>query len=215
MHKQGSFDHTPLYYPISDDDENVRKNAVSQAVNLSEDFYSKHLSHISIYTRLIRVVARILKWAKCFKSKTRIGHDVMSVSDLEEAKICVVRLVQSPLHSLLNSPSMLQHSPFVDDSGVIRVGGRLSQMSDSVHFKNPIILSKNSLFSTLVIRHSHLLTGHGGKGFTLNHVRQSGFFILNGVSLVKSILFKCVGCRRLRAKQCSQKNVRPSFRPCF
>ena len=31
------------------------------------------------------------------------------------------------------------------------------------------------------------------------------FFILNGVSLVKSILFKCVGCRRLRAKQCSQK----------
>ena len=100
---------------------------------------------------------------------------------------------------------MSQHSPFNDGFGVIRVGGRLSKMSDSVHFKNPIVLSRNSLFSTLVIRHSHLLTGHGGKGFTLNHVRQSGFFILNGVFLVKSILFKCVVCRRLRAKQCSQK----------
>ena len=43
------------------------------------------------------------------------------------------------------------------------------------------------------------------KGFTLNHVRQCGFFIINGVSLVKSIIFKCVGCRRLRAKQCTQK----------
>ena len=100
---------------------------------------------------------------------------------------------------------MQQHSPYVDDSGVIRVGGRLSRMSDSIQFKNPIILLKNSNFSTLVIRHSHLLTGHGGKGFTLNHVRQCGFFIINGVSLVKSIIFKCVGCRRLRAKQCTQK----------
>ena len=97
---------------------------------------------------------------------------------------------------------MLQHSPVVDDKGIIRVGGHLSRMSASSEFKNPIILPRNSLFSILVVRHSHLLTGHGGKGFTLNHVRQSGFFILNGVSLVKSILFKCVGCRRLRAKRC-------------
>ena len=100
---------------------------------------------------------------------------------------------------------MQQHSPYVDDSGVIRVGGRLSRMSDSIQFKNPIILPKNSPFSTLVIRHSHILTGHGGKGFTLNHFRQCGFVITNGVSLVKSIIFKCVGCRRLRAKQCTQK----------
>ena len=100
---------------------------------------------------------------------------------------------------------MLQHSPFIDNFGVIGVRGRLSQMSDSVHFNNPIILSKTSLFSSLVIRHSHLLTDHGGKGFTLNPVRQSGFFILNGVSLVKSIVFKFLGCRRRRAKQCSQK----------
>ena len=61
LQKQGSFDHAPLYYPISDEDENVRKNAVCQAVNFSEDFYSTRLSHISTYTRLIRVVARILK----------------------------------------------------------------------------------------------------------------------------------------------------------
>ena len=52
----------------------------------------------------------------------------MSVSDLEVAKLCVVRLVQSPLHSLLNSPAMLQHSPVVDNFGVIRVGGRLSNV---------------------------------------------------------------------------------------
>ena len=102
-------------------------------------------------------------------------------------------------------PNLQQFSPYVDDKGVIRVGGRLSRMSDSINFKHPVILPTNSLFTSLVVRHSHLLTGHGGKGFTLNHVRQSGFFIICGVSLVKSLIFKCVGCRRLRAKQCSQK----------
>ena len=96
--------------------------------------------------------------------------DALSVSDLNDAKLRVVRLVQSLLHLLLNSPSMLQHSPFVDNQGIIRVGGRLSCMSASSDFKNTIILSKNSLFSILNIRHSYVLTGHGGKGFTLNHV---------------------------------------------
>ena len=161
--------------------------------------------HTFLVTHVCFVVALCLNWFKRFRSQARIARDVLSVSDLEDAKICVVRLVQAPFHSLLNSPLMEQHSPYVDDSGVIRVGGRLSRMSDSIQFKNPIILLKNSRFSTLVIRYSHLLTGHGGKGFTLNHVRQCGFFIINGVSLVKSIIFKCVGCRRLRAKQCSQK----------
>ena len=74
----------------------------------------------------------------------------MSVSDLEYAKLCAVRLVQSPLHSLLNSPSMLQHYPVVDDKGIIRVGGRLSRMSASLEFKNPIILSKILCFLLLL-----------------------------------------------------------------
>ena len=130
-------------------------------------------------------------------------RDALSVSDLEDAKFCIVRLVQAPLHSIL--PNLNQFSPYVDDKGVIRIGGRLSRMTDPVNFKHAIILPKNAPFTSLVVRHSHLLTGYGGKGFTLNHIRQSGFFIICGVSLVKSLIFKCVGCRRLRAKQYSQK----------
>ena len=53
---------------------------------------------------------------------------------------------------------------------------RLLRMSDASNFKYPIILPKNAVFTSLVVRYSHLLTGHGGIGFTLNHVRQSGFF---------------------------------------
>ena len=172
-------------------------------MSVDKNFYSERFSHISNYSRLLRVVALCLNWVKKFRSKIRSARDVLSVPDLEDAKIRVVRLVQAPLHSVLSN--LQQFSPYVDDKGVIRVGGRISRSSDSFEFKHPIILPRNGLFSSLVVRHSHLLTGHGGKGFTLNHVRQSGFFIICGVSLVKSLTFKCVGCRRLRAKQCSQK----------
>ena len=146
LHKQGAFDYTPLYYPLLENDENVRKIVTTCAVTSSPNFYVEHLSHISSYSRLIRVVALCLSWVKRFHSKTRIARDVLSVSDIDDAKVRVVRLVQAPLHSLLNSPLMQQHSPYVDDSGVIRVGGRLLRMSDSIQFKNPIILPKNSPF---------------------------------------------------------------------
>ena len=175
LHKERLFEHTPLYHPIPEGDENVRKNVVSHAVKIEENFYVERFSHISSYSRLIRVVALCLNWVKKFRSKICDARDVLSVSDLEDAKIHVVRLVQAPPHFVL--PNLQQFFPYVDDKGVIRVGGRLSHMPDSVDFKHPMILPKMSLFSSLVVRHSHLLTGHGGKGFTLNHIRQSGFFL--------------------------------------
>ena len=106
MHKQGTFDYTPLYYPLSENDENVRKTVTTCAVTSSPNFFAEHLSHISSYSRLLRVVALCLNWVKSFRSKTRIVRDVLSVSDIDDAKVCVVRLVQAPLHSLLNSPLM-------------------------------------------------------------------------------------------------------------
>ena len=101
---------------------------------------------------------------------------MLSVSDINDAKLRIARLVQVPLHSVLNSPSMQQHSPFVDENGVIRVGGRISRGPDSHNFKHPVILPKNCHFCSLIVRHSHTLTRHGGKGFTFNHIRQLGFF---------------------------------------
>ena len=71
------------------------------AVSVNENFHSKNFAHISSYSRLIRVVALCLNWVKKFRYKIRSARDVLSVSDLQDAKIRVVRLVQTPLHSVL------------------------------------------------------------------------------------------------------------------
>ena len=126
LQKQGSFEHTPLYYPLSEGDKNVRKNVVCNAVNVGEIFYSESLSHISSYNRLLRVVARILKWVQCFKLKTRNVRDEMPVSDLNKAKVGIVKLVQIPLKSKLSCPSLQQFSPLIDNDGIVCIGGRLN-----------------------------------------------------------------------------------------
>ena len=145
------FEQNQLYYPLSAGDENVRKNVVCNAVNVGENFYSESLSHISSYNRLLRVVAQILKWVECFKSKTCNLRDEMSVSDLNKAKVAIVKLVQVSLKSKLSSPSLQQFSPIIDNDGVVRIGGRLNRMSNS-EFKNPILLPKDGLFSILVVQ---------------------------------------------------------------
>ena len=43
-------------------------------------------------------------------------------------------------------------------------------------------------------------TSNDGKRFTLNSLRNLGFWVINGNSVCKSIIFKCVMCKRLRGK---------------
>ena len=90
LHKQGAFDYTPLCYPLPENDENVRKIVTTCAVKSSPNFFAEHLSHVSSYSRLLRVVALCLKWVKSFRSKTSIARDVLSVSDIDDAKVRVV-----------------------------------------------------------------------------------------------------------------------------
>ena len=46
---------------------------------------------------------------------------------------------------------------------------------------------------------------HQGRGITLNCLRQSGFFIVGGSKLVKSVIHSCVQCKRLRGSVGVQK----------
>ena len=46
----------------------------------------------------------------------------------------------------------------------------------------------------------HYNTAHSGSGITLNEIRCLGFWVICGNSVVKSAIFKCVTCRKLRGR---------------
>ena len=91
-------------------------------------------------------------------------------------------------------------NPYLDENGIIRVGGRLEKSNINSDCKHPILMPKNSHVSKLIILWCHQKTGHAGRGMTLNEVRSSGFWILNANSISRSLIFHCVTCRSLRGK---------------
>lgn len=149
----------------------------------------------------------------------------INVKDVEEAEVEIIKQVQNAafpsglknLQDIQSNPkygsresdkvkkatlkktsSLHTLDPFVDEMSIIRVGGRIRRASPSESLKNPIILPKSSNITSLVINHVHERTHHSGRGVTLNELRASGYWVINGNSMVRLFISKCVKCRYLR-----------------
>jgi len=101
--------------------------------------------------------------------------------------------------------SIISLDPFLATDGLLHVGGRLRRSNLDQATIHPILIPKNHHLSFVIITYCHIKTGHGGRGYTLNEVRQSGFWIVNGNSAVRKVIFNCVTCRLLRGKTGEQK----------
>ena len=81
---------------------------------------------------------------------------------------------------------------------MLRVGGRLKRASLSDDVKFPVILPRDSHITMLIVQYFHERTRHQGKGMTLNEIRSNGFWVINGSSVVASVISSCVKCQKLR-----------------
>jgi hypothetical protein len=209
------------------DDPNVRKTTVLVANSEAKPEFklSERLEYFSNWYRARRAVARCLQLKQRLKkqrSETKGNH--ISVSDINEAERVIIRAVQEDAFAkerdvIVKGPedvrtrkeTIKQHSslyrldPFVDENGVIRVGGRIKRANIPRELSHPVILPQHSHITTLVINHYHAKTCHAGANTTLNEIRASGFWIIKGRSAVTSHVWNCVGCRKLRASTVSQK----------
>ena len=134
----------------------------------------------------------------------------LDVSLLEEAQQEIIRLhhqqafkeeVETLMHSgngdrktLMKRSSVYKLDSFIDERGLLRVGGRLSK--SSLHFcdVHPKLLSKDSCITRLVLEWCHQKTAHGGRGLTINEIRSNGFWIFRCNTIVRSLVGKCVKC---------------------
>ena len=99
---------------------------------------------------------------------------------------------------------LLGLDPFIDEEGMLRVGGRLKNSSLQYHLKHPLILPNNHV-AELIVRWYHYRIEHGGRSATLNEIRSNGYWIVKGNAMVRRVIFKCVNCRRLRGRVAEQK----------
>ncbi|XP_065079410.1 uncharacterized protein LOC135702307 [Ochlerotatus camptorhynchus] len=115
------------------------------------------LDNYSCYWKLLRITAYCIKFIRnCRKSSTKTRN--VSVKELQAAKYALVRCVQrepfaTEIKALANHRPVPAHSPlkllhpFLDQQGIIRVGGRLNLADESYAVRHPMIILSNHSFS--------------------------------------------------------------------
>jgi hypothetical protein len=102
----------------------------------------------------------------------------------------------------LREGKMRNLSPFTDEEGVVRVGGRVERASVSFETKHPALLPRKHWISYLITCHVHRC-GHTGVATTVAKIKRK-YWILKAHTLAKTVKFRCVLCRKLEEKLESQ-----------
>jgi len=186
----------------------IRPNViVTLAVNTqssSLDFISR-FSSLDKMLRVLSYVSRYLSY-RLRRQPIRVGP--ITFAERQTSLPIIVQRTQQHYfsdlikmlknQSVISPPSLAQLAPYVDEKGIIRVGGRL-RFSDASHdAKHPILLPRSSHLTDLIIRHHHLSFLHGGSKLTLSMLRQK-FWILSARAAVRRVIFSCVPCTRHKA----------------
>ncbi|XP_073953501.1 uncharacterized protein [Choristoneura fumiferana] len=175
--------------------------------SLCLDFLDKY----SDINKMQRVLAYVLRFCSNLKSNKNKANFLLT-EELNNALLLIVKHEQQKYFDaeikLLtqNKPlkgSLTNVNPFVDDKGLIRVGGRLDCATIPYSQKHPVVLPNQSRVTKLIINNEHIRNLHAGPKITLSSINQK-FWIINGLSEVKKTTFKCLTCFRLKAKVAEQ-----------
>jgi len=173
------------------------------------------LYRYSSLTRLLRITAvcrRVIKRLKGAQSS--FSASPLTPSELQQSCQFWVRHIQN-IHfhreieilkkgeQLSKSSSLTKLTPFIDSTGLLRVGGRLQKADLPYDEKHPFILPRMSKFTTLVIAEAHLKTLHGGTQLTLAYTRLQ-YWIVGGRAPIRSFILRCVRCARHRQNRAKQ-----------
>ena len=109
-------------FPVEDDDAEVKRAKplkVNQASIVENEFESL-FKRVSSWYKLKRIIARMMAW----KLKKKVDVDLLS-----KAELLIVRLAQKASFPSIDQSKkgmLSRMDPFIDDDGIIRVGGRIT-----------------------------------------------------------------------------------------
>ena len=155
----------------------------------------------SSWRRLIRVTARIRRLAEKIRLKKHAQEGrqgPLTPEELLQAELYWIKDAQKSLHDRMAKGELKTLSPFSDDKGIIRVGGRLDKAIVSYETKHPALLPSTHWISLLITRHMHQF-GHPGVVTTTAKTRQQ-YWILKANKLSKLVKSRCVFCRDMAHK---------------
>ncbi|XP_047032786.1 uncharacterized protein LOC124639459 isoform X1 [Helicoverpa zea] len=171
------------------------------------------LHKYSNINRLQRVVAYILRFYNNVKNKIK-DKNPLSIKELQDSLNFILRQAQMEMFSkeydILKAGKTLPRknrliclSPFVDEDGLIRVGGRLDNSPYDYNIKHPILLCCKHHITKLIFHEYHYDLLHAGPQLLIASIRQV-YWPLGGRNLSKSVVKHCIKCFKFKCQ-----NIQP------
>ena len=178
----------------------------------------------SSWTRLTRVTAWVIRFgakllAKVKKVEKPLGVEVcteatLTPAELDRAGKLWVKQAQmdrfpKEMQDLKSGKEVSRQShlqaltPVVDESGMLRVGGRLNRAELPYDAAHPMVLPKKHHITRLIVADVHTRCRHAGVNHVLAQVRHR-YWIIDGRQEVKSWDRECKTCERRRVKPAVQ-----------
>jgi len=102
-------------------------------------------------------------------------------------------------YSCANNSKLPKLSPFQDEHGIIRVGGRLRFATIPYAQKHPILLPRSHRLTNLLIDDFHKQNKHPG-ATTLQTIISHQYWIISGRQVIRSRLRLCIACYKTRPR---------------
>ena len=184
-------------------------------------------SRFSIWTRILRTTAYVMRAARIFKDKGLHSRNEnpatkLTSNNMIAAKNFIFKQTQRDSFSTevnaltqikpINITSRLRHlSPFLDENGLLRARGSLENSQLDYCKKHPIILDGNHPAVYLFLRRTHKDNHHLPRQHLKNNL-QNEYWILCVRAHINKIIKNCYDCRR---KQTTRLQLELAPQPAF
>ncbi|KAK2578329.1 hypothetical protein KPH14_012630 [Odynerus spinipes] len=185
-------------------DTSEMKSAVILLITTTYDV----LRRFSSFEKLQRIIAYWLR----FKTNALGGkkNGTLSVEELAVAERSIIKMTQREsfsmeLQALEHDESVPKNSklaafcPFLDENGLIRVGGRLMRADIPEEAKHPVIIPSKHHITKIIMKKEHLRLHHCGPEQLLYSLRQK-YWPLSGRREAQKVTRSCLECFRRKPK---------------
>lgn len=185
--------------------EEVKVETFAFKVAVENYVVQEIIDRYSSFYKMSKILALMFRFSSnCRISKQQRSIGPLLPSDIEEASLMIIRFEQATtfdedIRHLKNNLQMHKTSkikslnPFIDESGVLRVGGRLRNSAAPYVTRHPIILPHKSVITKAIVRDYHNRFYHAGINLTSNILR-SKYWVIRAKDVVREIVHKCVQC---------------------
>ncbi|XP_045482841.1 uncharacterized protein LOC123686673 [Harmonia axyridis] len=187
-------------YSVEEDVINTEKRkCVTSSMLSSNQCFSWFYERFSGFEKIVR----ILSWIRRFifnslnRNEKKIGP--LSLAELISSENCIIKFIQEEAFEGLNDPKLKTLCPFIDNDGIIRLSTKISAREDSRDFRFPAVLPSKHPVVDKIAHEQHVKASHVGVQGLLSLLRER-FWILKGRKTLRSIVTKCVVCRRYNGK---------------